>query len=845
MSETNPSISTQNPPRILSFLEKRTKLRAESRAREASFSLDDDFHGAEKLMSPSRSPNEAPRRVLAAKPDHPETPRPAPKPLPVKDLSGKRPKNVHVANGLSPRKANGFSSEQQPIPTRLSVTPQPQVYITPEQQTRFLVRPMSMPAGVPLAVRPQPPGQALPPRIYNAPRRQEFSNVTQTRILKPFGCDPNEHIISLAMNTRVRDQYTSTINIYRDAVMKLMDSDSRDEECGIEITKLLSRINLALQHSDLDAQETLEVSSQPSPEDEATWAEQCSFKFQFLRHFLDEIRQQDIHVSIVAQPGRLLNILETFLKGRRVIYFRPDTNVAFHPATDRGFGNCRCQVSIVPSGLGWMNLAVKPATLVIAFDGSANLSEPHVHRMRMQEGFDWLRPAVRLIIYKSAEHLALCLPTDDDEFNRTRKIVAGMTQLRHEVGVLQPEDMEVTAAAEEVAIALKLGGHQRFWTLPSIRPLSIDFLESSRSSSTQDGSQLSQEQQPPFHSSTLKRAWESSFSIDSSEAKRQRMSQDISHIDNLLNEHANITIENDNLKAKLNRLTTSHKALEAQLATNTRANKQLFSQSLSTQSTHQSHLSDLETSLSDLQTRYEDKDRAYKDLHLSLSDLDTSLTKAVQKLETQSTELTTLKTAKKQLDSDLEQTRKDLLTTENPDLNRIAAAESVARAAVTENELLKKKITNLTSDLDFTRAEYQTASTSAADLAAQVTSLTAELETAQRKASGEAARLAQINKDNAVKEARRENRQLRSMMEERERVCRRKEEEIVELKGRRGRGGLGTRGASVQPAVSGGGVVGQGKSPRGSRGGSPLAGVGGVGGEGMRRGGSGLRGEVV
>lgn len=89
-------------------------------------------------------------------------------------------------------------------------------------------------------------------------------------------------------------------------------------------------------------------------------------------------------------------------------------------------------------------------------------------------------------------------------------------------------------------------------------------------------------------------------------------------------------------------------------------------------------------------------------------------------------------------------------------------------------------------------------------------------------------------------------RHWKAQLEEREKVCRRLGEEIVELKGRRGRGGLGTRGGSVQPGV-GVGVAGQGKSPRGSRGGSPLpgVGVGSVGGEGMRRGGSGLRGELV
>lgn len=527
-SEAGPSMNTKNhPSRIASqsaatrskpsFSEGLAEIRAKSRAREASFTLENDPE-ADRSMWARRWHDEATTTIPRANHDQAETPRPASETLSAKNLGKERSKNSHPANGGATTKSNGLPSEQQPVPPQLLSTPQPQVYTTPEQQTRFLVRPMSVPVGVPLAVRPPPASQHLPSAIYSAAQRQGPAHVPKATILKPIGCDPNEHIISLAMNTRVRDQYTSTINMYRDEIMKLMDSDGRDQECINEITKLLGRINLTLQHSDLDAQETLEETSQPSAEDEATWAEQCSFKFLFLRHFLEEIRHQDMHASIVAQPGRLLDLLETFLKGRGIIYFRPDANVASHPGDPR-FAHCRCQVSIVPSGLEWMKLAVSPASLVIAFDGSSQLNEPQVHRMREQEGQDWLRPVVRLMVYKSAEHLAKCIPLEIDEFDRTRKIVAGMTQLRHEVGVLQPEDMDVRAAAEEVAIALRLSGHPQRWTLPSIKPLTIDFLESSRSSSTQDGSQLSQDQQVPFESSTLKRAWVSwnPLSVDCSE----------------------------------------------------------------------------------------------------------------------------------------------------------------------------------------------------------------------------------------------------------------------------------------------------------------------------------------
>ncbi|KAL8878182.1 MAG: hypothetical protein Q9198_003956, partial [Flavoplaca austrocitrina] len=99
-----------------------------------------------------------------------------------------------------------------------------------------------------------------------------------------------------------------------------------------------------------------------------------------------------------------------------------------------------------------------------------------------------------------------------------------------------------------------------------------------------------------------------------------------------------------------------------------------------------------------------------------------------------------------------------MLTTphENPDITRITVAESHAREAQAANETLTKKVASLTSDLEFTRGEYQTASTSAADLVSQVDLLTNELENATRRANGEAARLAAINRDTAVKDARKE-----------------------------------------------------------------------------------------
>lgn len=276
------------------------------------------------------------------------------------------------------------------------------------------------------------------------------------------------------------------------------------------------------------------------------------------------------------------------------------------------------------------------------------------------------------------------------------------------------------------------------------------------------------------------------------------------------------------------------------MTTTSRTNRSLSSQ-LFHHTTQESHLSDLEASLSELQTRYETKVRSHAHLHIEKTDLLAALEKANKKIDIQSAEITLLKDTRTILETDLEQARRDLLNSSNPDLARLATSEATARAAEKEVSNHATKISSLNSDLEFTRQAYQRASTSAAELAAQVQTLTSQLDIAEQKAKGEAARLVLVNKDTAVKEAKQQVRQLKIALEERDKLCRRKEEEIETLKGRRGRGGVVTRGGSVQPGV------GQGKSPRGSRVGSPMPGISvqSLGGEGMRRGGSGLKGEVV
>ncbi|KAI4087609.1 MAG: hypothetical protein LQ344_006673 [Seirophora lacunosa] len=864
MSEVNPSGSPERASRPSSesggpvrmgFRERVKALRAASRANENS-------PASSFGQPPGQSPTNAPLRHQEPAP----TTRPAERrssqvPIqspPASSLTDLQPTVPPPVINQKPISTNGIPPPQQSPQQQSSFLPQPQAHVTPEQQTRLMVRPMAaVPVGVPLAVRTSPNGPPADTRPSHATSFPEPSYLPKTASLTPFGLVANEHTIGLAMPARVRDQYTSIINLFRTSIEDLMNSDLPTEAVIQDARKLLARVNYITTHQDLDTPESLEE-SQTSAEDEATWAEECSFKFKFLNHLFVIMRNDAAQISIVARPGRTLDMIEKFLKGRGVRFYRPDGRGSSLP-NDPRIAGCRLEVTIIPSGPVGMYLAVRHPTLVIAFDDSFNVRDHQVLQMRVQPNLGWDVPAVHLLVYKSAEHIARCVEPQMDEVARLKKIISCMTQLRHEVGILPPEDTPAGAAAEEVAIALRLNGHPLKWALPPIRAIPLDLVESSQDASTQDGSQSS-DLDAPRRNPALKRSWKPESS-NTEAVKRQRMSPtgNVSHIsdsatqssqaqiDHLQRQNAYLTRQNNTLRSQIEHSNAAFANLKENLTATTRTNHSLSSQ-LSHHTTQESHLSDLEASLSDLQTRYEDTIRSHAHIHHEKTDVASDLEKATAKLAALAAESVALKESKKTLQSHLEQARQDLLATSDPDLARLAAAEAATRVAEKERAALAGKVTSLTSDLEFTRQAYQDASTSAADLAAQVAALSTQLETAEREARGEAAKLAAVNRDNAVAEARKQVRQLKVALEERDKVCRRKEEEIETLKGRRGRGGgVVTRGGSVQP----GGVAGQGKSPRGSRGGSPMAGVApgvggsGVGGEGMRRGGSGLRGEVV
>ena len=215
------------------------------------------------------------------------------------------------------------------------------------------------------------------------------------------------------------------------------------------------------------------------------------------------------------------------------------------------------------------------------------------------------------------------------------------------------------------------------------------------------------------------------------------------------------------------------------------------------------------------------------DLFIGNQELSAELVKAHERYKNLDVKHATLL----QTNSDLESRNKDLQSQliTHPDAAIAASARLSARVEHlnSENSALAKRNAQLSADFNFTREQYQTASTAAFESAQEFEDLRNHTKVLQRKVDNNIAEYRRIGEEDINRALREDVEDLRRQVKQRDTYAIKLESEVAEL--RRGRAGMQTRGSSQQP-----------RSPRGggSRGVSPAPGF--LGGQGMVRGGSGL-----
>lgn len=243
-------------------------------------------------------------------------------------------------------------------------------------------------------------------------------------------------------------------------------------------------------------------------------------------------------------------------------------------------------------------------------------------------------------------------------------------------------------------------------------------------------------------------------------------------------------------------------------------------------------------SLQELQLRFEMKNKKVRTLSAACDQNEADLAAAISRSARQSAELATMFEEKAILEAALKESRDALLNSSGLSVAEREGFQEQIRTFKETNASLNKKVANINHDLEYCREQYQTASNAAVEATTRVSELEGELAIAQRKASGEAVKLATLNQSTENSALRNEIEHLGLEIKAREDLLRRKEEELRDLK--RGRTGVVTRGNSVGGKSSRGASPGVGAAAGGvGVGGGFLGGGGGGGGGGAGKGGLG------
>lgn len=319
--------------------------------------------------------------------------------------------------------------------------------------------------------RPQrPSGSHTPINPSKLHLHKEVSQLPTENALERPKLDPTEYVVPLPLPARVKDQYIQLLDYYKAPIRKFQETTEVDDTTTNTIQTLINRLNHVTTHIDLDNNTTL-TQQDVTPEMQVMWAIDSSAKFQFLQHLINFMRGEECHLVIVAEGGRLLDLLEVFLQGLRVAYHRPDTSAITVSSNVLG----RMQISLLATGEVDSSTLLKSPTLVIAFDTSFDCNNPAIKAIRnfmLSPG--QYAPVVYLLVYASAEHIIRCIPSSIQGPDRLKAVVNCVSQHSDEIGKLSPDEYNPQAAAEEVAAFVRGGSFPHQWTVFPIRALAIN-----------------------------------------------------------------------------------------------------------------------------------------------------------------------------------------------------------------------------------------------------------------------------------------------------------------------------------------------------------------------------------
>lgn len=205
-------------------------------------------------------------------------------------------------------------------------------------------------------------------------------------------------------------------------------------------------------------------------------------------------------------------------------------------------------------------------------------------------------------------------------------------------------------------------------------------------------------------------------------------------------------------------------------------------------------LQEFETALSILQHRYESRTKELHQTRQERDHLSEGKTSMEQRLEKQKEDLSKLRDERSQLKSELEGARQELKNG-GGSLAELETAREEIRRLTSERASLERKAEYEKNQAEYTREQYQTASTVAAQAGNELRQVRDENEALTRKVQGNAVQLREMNiKNDAARHLARIT-ELELILASRDDLLRKKEDELREIRKNR----PSTRSTSTQP----------------------------------------------
>ncbi|KAH0190908.1 hypothetical protein KCU99_g3251, partial [Aureobasidium melanogenum] len=664
----------------------------------------------------------------------PSTPTPSRVAVPLLDLRSPKPASAVPARLMSPAVADREVRSPSTVPP-VEVIPDetPEEYSRSERYETLL------------------PGQG--PQI-NAETSRPYVSQDLTMNDASIDNDSNQHLVSLDFGVSQKDHYKCAFETCKAMIEKftLHKVWPADSELAQQARDFVVQLHYIVNHLDLNNPGTSSA-SQTSQSLQADWDMTMSSKFRFLKSLLDAAKRHNLHIALLVDPGRLAAILQNFLQGISIMYNVIDgqNNVTNHEST----------ATILLTSVETIYTSSLDIDMVVVVDGS--MSSDIITRTQKILSQDTLVPTISLVVPRSIEHVERCIPAHLSEAERLHVLISTVTNERLAAGWQSrgaDTDFEIKAS-DIISWVLNPGeADWPFYGLPNLQLV--------EALSSQPGSEDELMVSNKRH-------------LDNDEvplAKRVRVDESLP-----------LTINPADMHITPGTLPISNSHVSDSVAASQHA--------ATLQELHraQAQLRELTKNMETLQYDHEEQRalmvKAQKERNDALQ--------REERLSTSNNDLraknTSLRDEVLDLKKQLEIAGAALVNHTIPERAELEKSKAEILAAVVERDREVNRARMAEQQLGYVTSQYQTASTENTKLGstnAQLEQRVAELEV---KASGEQARLKELNNNALNKKYSDMIKKLRHDLNEREGTMQRMSEELNRLREPRGR--VGTRSSSI------------------------------------------------